>query len=91
MRFASAVVALLSAGLVPASAAVLVERGQSVISGDDLKIPGDSPLELCDKDHAKDIVTIDKVDLLPNPPKAYVSLVYVAVTASQVADPHLRY
>jgi hypothetical protein len=71
MRFASAVVAILSAGLVPASAGVLAERGQSVVTAD-LKIPGDSPLELCDKDHSKDSVTIDSVDLVPNPPKAYV-------------------
>ena len=69
MKFASAVVALLSAGLVPATA---LPRDQSVIANDDLKIPGDSPLELCNKDHENDTVTIEKVDLLPNPPKAYV-------------------
>lgn len=77
MRFASAVVALLSAGLAPASAGVLAERGQSVITTD-LKIPGDSPLELCDKDHSKDTITIDSVDLLPNPPKAGQELVIKA-------------
>lgn len=73
MRFTSAILAVLSVGLVPASArSVLVERDQSIITGDDRKIPGDSPLELCDKDHGKDIVHIKKVDLSPNPPKAYV-------------------
>lgn len=40
---------------------------------EDLKIPGDSPLELCPKAHDSDILTIQKVDLAPNPPKAYVS------------------
>lgn len=45
---------------------------QDVITNDDdLKIPGDSPLQLCpDKDHSKDLATIDKVDLSPNPPEA---------------------
>ncbi|KAI1172391.1 phosphatidylinositol transfer protein [Nemania sp. FL0916] len=33
------------------------------------KVPGDSPLEFCDKDHSKDIVSIERVDLLPNPPE----------------------
>ncbi|KAM0328105.1 hypothetical protein ACHAQA_005508 [Verticillium albo-atrum] len=84
MRFTSAVVALLSAGLVPASArSVLVERDQSVINGDDLKIPGDSPLELCPKSHENDIVHIKKVDLSPNPPKAGEDLV---ITATGTVD-----
>lgn len=37
------------------------------------KVPGDSPLEFCDKDHGQDTVQIDRVDLLPNPPQSYVS------------------
>ncbi|KAM0280913.1 hypothetical protein ACHAQH_003802 [Verticillium albo-atrum] len=84
MRFTSAIVALLSVGLVPASArSLLVERDQNVITGDDRKIPGDSPLELCDKAHDKDIVHIKKVDLSPNPPKAGEDLV---ITASGTVD-----
>ena len=46
--------------------------GNQVTVNEDLKIPGDSPLELCPKAHDKDIITIDKVDLVPNPPKACV-------------------
>lgn len=54
--------------------------GQSVIAnGDNRKIPGDSPLELCDKDHDKDLLTIESVDLLPNPPQAGKDLVIKAV------------
>lgn len=39
-------------------------------SSTDLKIPGDSPLELCNKEHRADIIHIDRVDLNPNPPEA---------------------
>ncbi|KAK8148745.1 Phosphatidylglycerol/phosphatidylinositol transfer protein [Beauveria asiatica] len=34
------------------------------------KIPGNSPLEFCDGDHSEDLITINNVDLTPNPPKA---------------------
>ncbi|KAL0933214.1 phosphatidylglycerol phosphatidylinositol transfer protein [Colletotrichum truncatum] len=78
MRFATAVIAFLSAGLAPAGASVLVQRDQSVIVNDGLKVPGDSPLELCDKDHNSDIVKIDSVDLSPNPPQAGKELVIKA-------------
>lgn len=47
--------------------------GSQVIINEDLKIPGDSPLELCPKAHDVDILTIEKVDLAPNPPQAYVT------------------
>lgn len=68
----------LSAALVALSAAVahagfgLNFGGNQVTVNEDLKIPGDSPLELCPKAHDEDIITIDKVDLVPNPPKACV-------------------
>ncbi|OAA41117.1 phosphatidylglycerol / phosphatidylinositol transfer protein [Beauveria brongniartii RCEF 3172] len=54
MKFSSAL-GLLSLCLAPALSA---------------KIPGDSPLELCDGDHSDDLITINNVDLTPNPPKA---------------------
>ncbi|KAM3495314.1 hypothetical protein MY3957_001337 [Beauveria namnaoensis] len=56
MKFSSAL-GLLSLCLAPAAA----------LSN---KIPGNSPLELCDGDHSADLITINKVDLTPNPPKA---------------------
>lgn len=77
----SAALYVLAAGLAPAAAATLGARGdQSVIVNDDLKVPGESPLELCDQDHAEDIVRITSVDLLPNPPKAYVMLLWLRIS-----------
>ncbi|KAF4947494.1 hypothetical protein FSARC_13957 [Fusarium sarcochroum] len=70
MRF-STVTACLTACLAPAAAlSVLNGRAPDVTISDDLKIPGDSPLELCPGDHSADLVKIEKVDLAPNPPKA---------------------
>jgi len=71
MRFSSAILAL-AASLAPASGSLFARGNQAVITDDDLKIPGDSPLELCPKEHDKDIVTIQSVNLTPNPPQAYV-------------------
>lgn len=36
----------------------------------DLTIPGDSPVKHC-ADPANDIFTIDRLDVLPNPPRRY--------------------
>jgi hypothetical protein len=36
---------------------------------DDFPVPGDNPLDFC-SDPADDILTIEKVDLSPNPPEA---------------------
>lgn len=70
MRFSTACVAALSAtGVVSARSWF---GGQDVIVKDADKVPGESPLEFCDSDHSKDIVHIEQVDLLPNPPEAYV-------------------
>ncbi|RYP32578.1 hypothetical protein DL766_003903 [Monosporascus sp. MC13-8B] len=88
MRFFTACVATLSAGVVSAGSlfdrsqgAVVVDarswfaESQDPIVGEATKVPGDSPLEFCDSDHSKDIVHIEKVDLLPNPPEAGAELV----------------
>ena len=64
MRFSTALT-ILSAALAPAIASVQ-RRGV----GDDLKVPGDSPLEFCKPDHSDDVLTIESVDLVPNPPLA---------------------
>lgn len=70
MRFTTALLALAST----AHGLSLFRGDQATISDDDdRKIPGESPLELCaGKDHSVDILTIEKVDLSPNPPEAYV-------------------
>jgi len=44
-------------------------NGQAPLVTLDTPIPGDSPVVLC-SDPAKDLVTIDKVDIDPNPPVA---------------------
>lgn len=62
--------------------------GTQATLDDDLKIPGDSPLELCPKDHSSDILTITKVDLTPNPPLAYVALPFLS--SSRTARGGLR-
>jgi hypothetical protein len=66
MKFATAV-ALLSASLAPATA---LFSPPSSTRGDDVKVPGNSPLEFCEPQHETDILTIKSVDLLPNPPQA---------------------
>ncbi|KAI1485294.1 ml domain-containing protein [Biscogniauxia mediterranea] len=76
MRFSTACVGALSAGLV--SAGGWFSSSQDVIANDAQKVPGDSPLVFCDSDHSKDIVTIESVDLTPNPPEAGSELVIKA-------------
>ncbi|TLD26780.1 hypothetical protein PspLS_04794 [Pyricularia sp. CBS 133598] len=79
MRFSTAFFALVSVGFSSASGFRLQGRDQvSVALDDDHKIPGESPLKLCDGDHKDDILKITKVDLSPNPPKAGESLVIKA-------------
>ncbi len=66
MRFSAAVVVAFASAVT----GLALFGGQAVVAGDDLRIPGESPLELCEKEHADDLVKIDRVDLLPNPPQA---------------------
>ncbi|KAI5463157.1 ML domain-containing protein [Mariannaea sp. PMI_226] len=69
MRF-STVTVCLAACLAPAAAlSVFNGKAPSVAVDDDLKIPGDSPLQLCKGDHDGDVVWIERVDLAPNPPQ----------------------
>jgi len=78
MRFSAIAVALYAA-VAAARGLSLFGHDQEIIPNDDLKIPGDSPLELCPaKDHDKDIATILSVDLSPNPPSAGTTLVIKA-------------
>lgn len=69
----------LSAVLVPAAlaASVVAEptpgwMPSQVTISEDYKVPGDNPLYFC-ADPKDYIVEIDKVDLSPNPPEAYVA------------------
>jgi len=79
MRFSTAVFAF-AAAVAPVGALGLWGAKQdSVGARDDLKIPGESPLELCPKDHDDDIIKIERVDLIPNPPEPGKTLVISAV------------
>ncbi|KAK7750386.1 Phosphatidylglycerol/phosphatidylinositol transfer protein [Diatrype stigma] len=75
MRFSTACVAALSATGVVSARSWFGGDSQDVIVKDVDKVPGESPLEFCDSDHSKDIVHIEQVDLLPNPPEAGADLV----------------
>ncbi|KAF4126480.1 transfer protein [Geosmithia morbida] len=78
MRF-SAVVACLTASLAPAAAlSIFNGKAPDALANEDLKVPGQSPLELCPGEHAKDLVEIKSVDLAPNPPRAGQELVIKA-------------
>ncbi|KAI8951119.1 phosphatidylinositol transfer protein [Xylaria longipes] len=74
MRFSSTVcIAALSASNF-ASAGSWFSSGDVTVN-EAQKVPGDSPLQFCDKDHDKDIMHIEQVDLLPNPPESGAELV----------------
>ncbi|KND87847.1 Phosphatidylglycerol/phosphatidylinositol transfer protein [Tolypocladium ophioglossoides CBS 100239] len=76
MRFS---VACLSACLAPAAAlSVFNGNAPDATANLGLRIPGESPLELCDGEHGDDIVEIERVDLMPNPPAAGQELVIKA-------------
>jgi hypothetical protein len=70
MKFSLSVASLFFSTLV-ASKALSVFGGQKVFN-EELKVPGENPLEYCQKDHSGDILTLKFVDLSPNPPTAYV-------------------
>jgi hypothetical protein len=44
--------------------------GQEVIGGSTLAVPGANPLEFCDSDISKYLLTVEHVNLIPNPPVA---------------------
>ncbi|KOS17953.1 Phosphatidylglycerol/phosphatidylinositol transfer protein [Escovopsis weberi] len=76
MRFTSSLLCLAACLTAPAAAASIFTP--SVFPGEDHKIPGKSPMYLCDGDHQEDILHITEVDIAPNPPKAGQDLVITA-------------
>lgn len=72
MKFSTTCVAALSASV--ASAGSWFGGSQEVVVKDAQQVPGESPLVFCDTDHSNDIVKIESVDLLPNPPETYVCI-----------------
>lgn len=66
MKFLAALAPL----LLSASALAIWNDKQLLLDDADKKIPGVSPLEHCSADFAGDILTLDHVNLNPNPPLA---------------------
>jgi hypothetical protein len=70
MRFSAACVAALSAAGLATAGGWWESASQDVVTNQDNRVPGDSPLEFCDDKFKDDIAEIEKVDLSPNPPRA---------------------
>jgi hypothetical protein len=68
MRFSPIVLALAATA---SARNVFRTGGQSLVKrDDDLKVPGQNPLQFCEANRDEDILSIDKVTLTPNPPEA---------------------
>lgn len=74
MRFNTLCASVALAGVASAVPGWFDAAGQDVIANDADKVPGTNPLTFCNADRSKDLVTIEKVDLNPNPPVPYVLL-----------------
>jgi hypothetical protein len=82
MRFSPVVLALAATA---SARNVFRTGGQSLVKRDDeLKVPGENPLEFCEVNRGEDILSIDKVTLSPNPPQAGTTLLIEA--SGQVKD-----
>jgi len=66
MKFSTTIVTLLLSALV-SSRSLSLFGGQTTLD-DDLKVPGDNPLEFCQAPHDDDLFVIKHVNLKPNPP-----------------------
>ncbi|KAL2147787.1 hypothetical protein VTI28DRAFT_5559 [Corynascus sepedonium] len=75
MRFSAVILAIAAS----VSARTLIPReGQTLVSRDDLDVPGQNPLKFCEANRGTDIITIEEVILTPNPPQAGTTLVIEA-------------
>ncbi|PWW75996.1 ml domain-containing protein [Tuber magnatum] len=61
-------VSLLAASVSAGSLFQQLAGSQISPAGEPKPIPGENPLRYCNEDHSDDILTIEKVDLIPNPP-----------------------
>ncbi|OAQ59711.1 phosphatidylglycerol/phosphatidylinositol transfer protein precursor [Pochonia chlamydosporia 170] len=73
-------VAVLPALLAPSTARSIFggDAQKAITHNDDLKIPGESPLEHCPDRKSEGFIEINSVDLVPNPPAAGKELVIKA-------------
>lgn len=72
MKLSSTLLLLLPAFAVASSPFSQVAWGKLPSTQAGPKVPGSNPLNYCGSTHG-DILTIETVDLVPNPPEAYVS------------------
>lgn len=66
MKLVTVLIPLLLSSFAAAKSLSLLGGDQKILDGD-LDVPGDNPLEFCQKDNTYTL-TINKVDLTPNPP-----------------------
>ncbi|KAL1840149.1 hypothetical protein VTJ49DRAFT_765 [Mycothermus thermophilus] len=69
MRFSTLLFAL-AASVADARNIYRPNSDQSLVKRTDLDVPGQNPLQFCEADREKDIITIEEVILTPNPPEA---------------------
>ncbi|TGO30022.1 hypothetical protein BPAE_0008g00140 [Botrytis paeoniae] len=85
MKFSLSVVTLLFSSTFVA-ASPFFSNGQTVLD-DKAAVPGNNPLTYCKPDHSSDILSLDHVNLNPNPPTAGNKLTIEAVgTLSQTLE-----
>jgi len=69
MKFSTSVATLCLSTLVASRGLSLFGDSQTSLN-ENLKIPGDNPLEYCQAEHTTDALIIEHVNLAPNPPSA---------------------
>jgi len=76
MKFLNLLAPLLFGSFVAADVSFSFSGGDDVnqVVEQSLEVPGKSPLQFCKETHESDILTIEQVDLSPNPPSAGATL-----------------
>ncbi|CAL3969948.1 unnamed protein product [Diplocarpon coronariae] len=70
MKFSLSIISLLFSNLVAVNGTPVFGFGSQKAFTDGGEVPGDNPLNFCQADHSSDILTLEKINLSPNPPKA---------------------
>ncbi|KAG9241509.1 putative Phosphatidylglycerol/phosphatidylinositol transfer protein [Calycina marina] len=79
MKLSIPLVTLILSTIVSSSSLPFNFGGAQKTLGDGEAVPGDNPLKYCKKDHGDDLLTLEKVNLSPNPPKKGTTLTIEAV------------
>jgi hypothetical protein len=74
MKFSLALTSFFLSTLVASEGISFFSGGQKVLEDKGEAIPGDNPLIHCKKEHSENILTLDHVNLSPNPPVPYAPL-----------------